>query len=159
MSARRAPSSLPARDTSEDFLEPTRESRRNLALIWTLLAAVGALIVWWLKPALLSYVMALPACEQLPWLRAFVVAALVSPLAIAAWAANHARKVLRCGQLPLPGTWVFQRTPILRGRRAQLRAYLLLVAAVGAVAIPALGWPSIRQTPLFVTPSSCLLEP
>jgi hypothetical protein len=145
-----------ARDVADpDFLDPGPHDQRVLILSWIALAFAGALIVLWLKPALLAHVNALPVCDQLPWWRAFLVGALCAPVVVALWAVHYARKLLRYEQMPLPGTRVLRRTPIVRGRPVRLRAWLLIAVAAIAVLVSVACSREVMRTPIFDTRIFC----
>jgi len=74
----------------------------------------------------LEHAKTLPICEQASsfrWLWAAVWIGLVALCISAAWLAQRS---LRLNQWPLPGAWVFRRTPVRRGNSAKWRALVLL---------------------------------
>jgi len=140
---------------TNEFIEPTREGRRNLLLI----AAVGIIaagsLQFWLKPLLLAQLASLPLCERLRWLRICLLGAIATPPAFALWAVPHALRLHKFGQSPLPGTWVFRRTPIRRGRIVRLQAAFLLLFSLLALMFPIVGWHMLESTPIFAARPSC----
>lgn len=148
-------------DTSAQaqFIEPTRASRVKVI---ALLVGVG-IAVWaidrWVFPAYFGYITRLPKCDSLPWLRATVIGMSLFPLVLAAtWAVPTARKVLREGQWPISGTWVFSRTPIKRGPAVRWRAYALLAWSLLAAAIPFWGLYLMAPTPIFMSQAKCIQD-
>jgi hypothetical protein len=140
---------------SNEFIEPTRESRRNLLLLIAIGIVVGTSFKFWLMPALFAHINSLPLCDRLRWLRACLLGAISTPPLFALWAIPHAIRLLKLNQSPLPGTWVFQRTSIQRGRVVRLRAYFLLVTSVAACAFPVFGLHLLQSTPFSASPNSC----
>lgn len=140
---------------SDEFVEPTRDGRRHL--LWLLMLGIlaGALLQFWLKPAFLSYVKSLPSCEQFKWLRIWLVSALCSPGLLALWGIVHSIRLLKSKQSPLPGAWVWRRTPVKRGEVVRLRAFALLFLSAVAIAVPVVGWHWITSTALFTPSRSC----
>jgi len=117
-----------------EFIEPTPASRRKLA-IFLVAALIGGVALIELAQGHLAELRTRPVCEAidpfLSWL-AFVLGGL---LLCAAWVAWMARRALRVNQWPLPGTLVFRRTPIRRGRPVVWRAYAMLAWAILVVAL------------------------
>jgi hypothetical protein len=140
---------------SDEFIEPTRESRRNLLLLAVVGIVVGVSLQFWLKPVFLEHMSSLPLCDRLKWLRACLLGVIATPPLLAFWSIPHAIKLLKLDQSPLPGTWVFQRTPIRRGRVVRLKAYFLLVLSLATLAFPLVGWHLLQSTPIFVPTKSC----
>jgi len=119
-----------------EFLEPTPASRRKLTALLVAALAGGASLIEWLK-SYLAELKSRPICDTLEPVLVLGILILASLLLLSAWVAWTARKVLRLDQWPLPGTWVFRRTPIQRGRKVVLRAYAMLGLAVLVVAFVA----------------------
>lgn len=115
---------------SEEFIEPTRQSRRNLLLVYAALVIGFVFLQSWAMPAFFDYGKSLPPCDQVIVLIKAIIATLLFPVAIGIWGVFHARKLIELKQFPLPGTWVFRRKLIKRGRAIRYRAYALLVLSV-----------------------------
>jgi len=138
------------------FIEPTPAGRRKLVAMLLGAVVAGLVIKLWLSPAYFAHIRGLPVCDQLPWLRGTLISAMVIPFLIAAaWAVPTALKLLRHGQSPLPGTLVFVRTPIKRGRAVRWRAYGLFAWSAVALMLPVLGWHLMAQTPIFSPSARC----
>ena len=139
------------------FIEPTPTGRRKIVAM-ILGALVAAMVIkLWLSPAYFRYIDGLSVCDQLPWLRGTLISAMVIPLVVAAvWAVPTALKLLRHGQSPLPGTLVFVRTPIQRGRVVRWRAYGLFASSALAALLPIWGWHLVAQTPVFSPQARCM---
>lgn len=122
---------------SEEFLEPTRQGRRNLLLAFAALAIGFLLIQAWAMPAFFDYVNVLPSCERISALEKLTIALLLLPaMAAGAWGIVRARKLIRLEQFPLPGDWVIRRTPIRRGRVVRRNGYALLAISVALLVLP-----------------------
>lgn len=139
-----------------DFIEPTTKSRLKVALFVALcLVFVAATHVFW--PRFMQHIQALPLCDQLPWLQAILIAFYLFSPFTAIVLIRHARKIFSSNQVPPPGTLVFFRTPIRRGRTAALHAYASIAVAVSAIAIPlffvAKAWPTV--SPIFISVAQC----
>jgi hypothetical protein len=141
-----------------EYIEPTRESRRNLLLLVVVAIAVGGAIRFWLFPALFAHIGTLPKCGQIKWLRNCLIVVVASPPLYALWAVPHAMRMLKLNQSPLPGTWVFRRTPIARGRVVRLRAFGLLFLSAIAPAFPVFGMHQLQSTP-FAFPNKICPQP
>ena len=119
---------------SGDFVEPSADARRKLLALYFAAVLVAALLVFFVRPTLLGFIGSLPACERARW-SLTLLAALLAPLPfVAAWVALHARRLIAVGQWPLPGAWVWRRTPVRRGRALRVQAYALMACATGLVA-------------------------
>jgi len=138
------------------FIEPTPAGRRKIVAM-ILGGMVAALVIkLWLSPAYFAHIRGLPVCDQLPWLRNTLIVGMLLPLVVAlAWAIPTALKLLQHGQSPLPGTLVFVRTPIKRGRAVLWRAYGLFAWSVFAAMLPILGCYLLVQTPFLSPPAKC----
>ena len=145
-----------AASVQAEFIEPTPASRRKIIAMILGGVIAGLIIKLWLSPAYFGHIRNLPACEQLPWLRDTLIVGMLLPLVIAvAWAIPTALKLLQYGQSPLPGTLVFVRTPIKRGRAVRWRAYGLFAWSVVALVLPIWGWRLVAHTPIFSPPAKC----
>lgn len=143
---------------SDDFIDPTPEGRRNLLLLLLLGIVLGGALQFWLKPAFFASLHSLPPCDQLKWLRVCLIAALATPPLLTLWAIPHSLKMLKYKQSPLPGAWVFRRTPVRRGRAVQLQAFFLLLVSAFCLAFPFLGWQVLKSSPIFAPTKVCILE-
>jgi hypothetical protein len=137
---------------SDEFIEPTPESRRNLLLLFFAALVVAGALKFWLMPALFSHIAGLPRCEQLRWLRGVLLVAIATPAIFGMWAIPQSLRLFKLNQSPLPGTWVWRRTPVRRGRAVRLRAAYVLVVGLAALAFPILGLHLLQSTP-FAAPS------
>jgi len=140
---------------TDEFIEPTPQGRRNLVALWV----IGVVIVFsyrlWLGAALLGYIHSLPLCDQLPWWRGLLVSVWALFFLVALLCTWNAIKLLRQGQFPLRGTWVFQRIKIQRGVAVRRRAYLLFSASALAVFLAWYCWESLSNTPIFHPIGKC----
>lgn len=108
-----------------EYLEATSQSRRRLGLVLVFAMILGVGMIEALEVHL-DQVKALPICDQVNSFR-WLWAALWTGLAVLCiWVAWLAQRSLKLNQWPLPGAWVFRRTPIHRGNSAKWRAYALL---------------------------------
>ena len=141
---------------SPAYLDPTTNGRLKLAS----LAVAGMLFVAAVKaywPMLMGHITSLPFCEQLPWYQGMLLwACSLCPFAVLVLI-RHARRILASGQVPPPGTLVFFRTPIKRGRTALLHAYTSIAVAgtsvVVAIFVAARVWPAV--SPIFISVARC----
>jgi hypothetical protein len=140
---------------NNEFIEPTRESRRNLLLLIAVVAVSGGLIKFWLMPAFFAHIATLPRCDQIVWLRNTVLAVLATPPVMALWSVPHSLRLLKLNQSPLPGTWVFRRTPVRRGRSVRIQACFLLALSVAMLAFPVVGMHLLRSTLFAPSPKIC----
>jgi hypothetical protein len=138
-----------------EFLGPSLGRWRTLLFqIAVLIVGYGALVYW---PELMRLVGRLPPCEQLPWWRAIAIGlalVFVVPAASLVWDGYRA---LRLRQWPLPGTLLFRRRRVKRGRSVLFHAYASFVAAATIIAffgyLAQLAWPELR--PAFATYPVC----
>ncbi|WP_266172032.1 hypothetical protein [Dyella subtropica] len=140
---------------TDEFIEPTPQGRRSLIVLLVIGVVLAISYRFWLQPALLGYIHSLPLCDQLPWWRGLLISVLVSFLFVAFLSTWNALQLLRHGQSPPPGTWVFQRTKIQRGVAVRRRAYFLLAIAALAVLIAWYCWQNISTTPIFHPRGEC----
>lgn len=141
--------------TNQDFIEPTRESRRNLLVLIVVAVLVGAAIKFWAMPAFFAHVASLPRCEQIARLRESLVVLVCTPPLFAVFHIPYAIRMIKLNQAPLPGTWVFVRTPIRRGRVVMLRACLMLLLSLAALAFPLFGLHLLQSTPFAYPLATC----
>lgn len=140
---------------NNEYIEPTPEGRRNLLLLTAAAIIVGGAFKLWLTPHFFAYIATLPPCDQLPWLRGCLLAAIATPALFGAWGIPHAIRILKAKQSPLPGTWVFRRRPIKRGRALRIYAAGLILVSLAALAFPLFGMHLLKSTPFAVTPKIC----
>ena len=139
-----------------EFIDPSPKGRARLVLL-SLVAVAGyvAIDIYW--PRFMGHVKGLPLCEQLPWLRGFVVAFVGIVVSMASMLGWQGYRILRSGQLPLPGALVFRRTRIRRGASVLMQGYLFCALALAIVAgfaylLPK-GWSFVY--PLFLPAGAC----
>ena len=123
-----------------EFVEPTAKTRRNLLALFAVALLVGALLKFVLQPAVLGFIKQLPECEQARWSFGLLIASLCPLPVIAVWTSNYARKLLKFNQSPLPGAWVWRRTPVKRGRLVRLQAYAIIACSAALLAAPFYAW-------------------
>lgn len=140
---------------TDEYIEPTPQGRRNLAGLSIVGVVAAVLCRFWLQPTLFRYIQSLPVCDQLPWWQGLLSSALAALLFVASLCSWHALKLLRCGQSPLPGTWVFRRTRIQRGVAVRRRAYLLLFLSALAILAAWHGWQKLSATAIFHPTGKC----
>ena len=140
--------------TEHRYIQPTSAMRAKL--IGASLAAVGVSIAFerWVSPRL-AWVASLPTCESLPWVRLELVTGVLICWFIGYMALKHGLATWRCGQTPLPNTWVWSRTRIRTGKYAKFAA----IAALAMSAIFLVGpvflivWQKFYL--IFCIPESC----
>jgi hypothetical protein len=121
---------------TEDFIDPTPESRRKLLWLIAAVLLLGALATYWLLPWFRMQMQVLPPCEAIRLARwALLVLLLSLPLIAMGWALPLAWRLWTTGQFPPPGTWVVRRTPIRRGRAVRIRAVALVLWSVLSIAL------------------------
>ena len=140
---------------SDEYIEPTREGKRNLLLLIAICILFGAAMRFWLLPAYGEYIASLPKCDQIVWLRATLMVIISTPPLITLWAIPHAIRMVKLNRSPLPNTWVLRRTPIKRGRAVFLRAFALLLISVLALAIPVIGIQFMQSIPFAAALKIC----
>jgi hypothetical protein len=134
-----------------EFVEPTAKTRRNLLALFAIALLVGGLFTLVLKPALLGFITQLPVCEQARWSFGLLIAYLCPLPVIAVWTGNYARKLLKFNQSPLPGAWVWRRTPVKRGRLVRLQAYATIACSATLLIAPFYAWYVLQ--PMFAAVS------
>ncbi|MEZ5457166.1 MAG: hypothetical protein R3F04_13830 [Lysobacteraceae bacterium] len=121
---------------TEDFIDPTPESRRKLLWLIAAVLLLGALATYWLLPWFRMQMQVLPPCEAIRLARwALLVLLLSLPLIAMGWALPLAWRLWTTGQFPPPGTWVVRRKPIRRGRAVRIRAVALVLWSVLSIAL------------------------
>jgi hypothetical protein len=119
----RSTRSLGCMDT--DYLEASPQSRRRLVLFFVFALVVGVVAIESLE-AHLDRIKTLSICDQITTFHWLWTGACLGLAALGVWAGWLAQRSLKLNQWPLPGAWVFHRTPIHRGNPARWRAYALL---------------------------------
>ena len=125
---------------TNEFVETSANSKHKLLALSVAAVSFGAALTFLLRPALSAYIKQLPACAQAQWSFGLLIGSLGLLPIIALWSGNYARKLLKHGQFPLPDAWVWQRTPITRGRMVQVRAYSIMLCSIAFLAIFFYGW-------------------
>jgi multisubunit Na+/H+ antiporter MnhB subunit len=137
---------------SEAYREATRGTRVRLALLLLAVLLVNLLLPPWLR-SYMADVGALPLCEQLVPLRAFIVGGYLVCVALAGLLAHAAVRTFRSGESPFPGAWVWRRTPIHRGWRATLDGLLLVLVAFAFLLAPGVALVESGVLALFDLPA------
>jgi hypothetical protein len=132
-----------------EFIETSGESRRKLLVLSLVAVVLGAVWTFLLRPALFAHIQGLPDCDQARWSVGLLLGALGLLPVAGLWAGHYARKLIRHGQFPLPGAWVWRRTPITRGRPVRYRAYAIGVCSAALFALFLYGgvvfWPMVAN--------------
>ena len=123
---------------SDEFIEATPASRRKLAAIFVVAIVGGLVTLEYMLPEYLAYIRTLPFCDQVDWVEATFLMLLLGFAIPVPWLGHSAREVLRREQWPLPGSWVWNRTPVERGPGVRRRGRAMLAAAVSLLVIPLL---------------------
>lgn len=115
------------------FLRTDARQRRNLALLSIGLLVFAVLFFSVCMPALKGWVFTgyTDTVVHRFALVCYAIATLM--LVVAACVAGYARRVLRSGQFPLAGTWVFNDTRLQRGAAARAYAWGMLGVAACCV--------------------------
>jgi len=124
-------------------IEPTRTGRIRIAkraVRYSSLLIMFYVLVYMLLP---RHVRTLPPCEAIWWHRGEAAATAVLLVAIGVFMFAQSWRAFRQGQWPSPGTDVFVRVKILRGRQlwllvANTVAYWAIVAWAISLAAPVL---------------------
>jgi hypothetical protein len=116
-----------------EFIEPTAASRRKLAMLFVVALIAGVGIIELLK-AQTAELNTRSICESITTVWLWFVVAFGGLIMCGIWAAWMAHQALKLNQLPLPGTWVFRRTPILRDGAVKWRAYAMLGWSIFVIA-------------------------
>jgi hypothetical protein len=120
---------------NDEFVETSAESKRKLLAL--IIAGVAIAL---LQRVLFAHVRQLPFCSQAHWSWGLLAGCLAMLPIVGLFTGRYALKLLHYGQYPLPGAWVWKRTPITRGRAVRFRAYGLLLGTVAFFAIFLYGW-------------------
>lgn len=135
------PSSSKKQAPAPEFAEPAPGDRFKIAGSAAALAIGLALIHWLAVRPTLAWVRTLPGCEQATWLSGLLVGAMaLLPLLGAAVFVPIAVRVFQHDRMPPPGTWLWQRTRVWRGRRARWTAMAMVAWAVAAAPVPFFAW-------------------
>lgn len=118
------------RPSDSAFLRTDARQRRNLAVLMAGLVVLAVVFFFFGLPRLTAWVHAGTTAAVLRKLGIVCDVFAVLLLLTALWAAGYARRVLRSGQFPPPGTWVLRDTPLQHGAAARMRGW-----AVGIVAV------------------------
>jgi hypothetical protein len=123
-----------------EFIEPGVHARRNLLALYLAAVVIGALIVFFVRPALLTFLNGLPICERAQWSARLLLAYLAPLPVVGAWVVVHACRLLKANQSPLPNAWVWRRTPVKRGRPVRVQAYVLLACTAALLFVLLYAW-------------------
>lgn len=144
---------------TEEFAEPTPQSRRRF-VIQSVLIILAFLFAVWFGKLWFAFLKSLPACEDLPYIRAMLVAWVVVPSVIGVYGVWVGRRLLVHQQWPPPGRALFKRQRISRGRAVRWRAYWLLAISALSLATPIWGGYLLSLSGIFSPPvagSRCAL--
>jgi len=122
----------------EEFIEASPASRRKLAALFVTAIVGGLVTLEYVLPEYLAYIRTLPFCDQVDWVEATFLVLLLGFAIPVPWLGHSAREVLRREQWPLPGSWVWNRTPVERGPGVRRRGRAMLAAAISLLVIPLL---------------------
>lgn len=142
--------------TAAEFIEPGAFARRALPL----LVLAGAAALFAIDPLwaqLTAYVNTLGLCAKLRFGQGLVFAFAAIPLLMVAFSAWRALRIVRSRQSPPPGTLVFGKTRIHRGRRATLDALGWALIALALAAACAFAGPKGMElfAPVFGNVDAC----
>ncbi|MEP7044266.1 MAG: hypothetical protein ABI843_14475 [Dokdonella sp.] len=137
--------------STNEYAEPTPQSRRRFAVQWLVAGAILAvgLVVnhFWF-----AFLKSLPGCDDIPYLRATLLAWLIIPFLLGIYGLRLGRRLLVHQQWPPPDRPLFKRQRISRGRAVRWRAYGILVASVILLATPLWGGWLLGQSGIFSVP-------
>jgi hypothetical protein len=139
---------------SPRYIEPTPGARLKLAVGTGASILVGVAFSYWVQPKL-RWVASLSTCESLPYVRAELLVAIVLVWFMATVLYRSAAKIWRLGQSPVPGTWVWSRTPIRTGARAKFEAVALYCLSAALFVGPAVLVLWQRLYLVFCFPQAC----
>jgi len=135
------PSSDKTPASTPEFADPAPGDRLKIACSAAALALGLALVHLLTVRPTLAWVRTLPGCEQATWLSALLVGAVaLLPLLGAAVFVPIAVRVFRHDRMPPPGTWLWERTRVWRGRRARWTAVAMVAWTVVAAPVPFFAW-------------------
>ncbi len=126
---------------NDEFIEPTRHGRAGLILIWLVGVAGMAFLQFWVRPLLMT----LQGCDRVLLLERTLASGIGISMALVICGGYSALKALKFKQMPLPGSWVWRRTPVQRGRRVTLKAYVFLAGSVILVLSLAWSWTLMQK--------------
>lgn len=148
------PSSDKTPAPAPEFADPAPGDRFKIACAAAALA-LGLVLVHLLavRPTL-AWVRTLPGCEQATWLSGLLVGAMaLLPLLGGVVFVPIALRVFRHDRMPPPGTWLWQRTRVWRGRRARWTAGAMIAWVVLAIPTPFFAWQVIAPLQSRACPS------
>lgn len=135
------PETPPGPIDPHEHAEPAPGDRLKIACSAAALAVGLALIHLLAVRPTLAWVRTLPGCEQATWLTGLLVGGMaLLPLLGGVVFVPLALRSLRHGRMPPPGTWLWQRTRIWRGRRARWTAGAMIAWTVLALPVPYFAW-------------------
>lgn len=140
--------------TEHRYIEPTPAMRAKLVGASLATVGVSMAVDRWVSPRL-AWVASLPACESLPWVRIELIAGVLVCWYIGYMAFKQGLATWRCGQTPLPTTWVWSRTRIRTGRYARFAACAAFAMSAFFLAGPVvlIAWQEFYL--VFCIPQSC----
>lgn len=134
-----SPDPTPA--STPEFAEPAPGDRIKIACSAAALAIGLALVHLMAVRPTLAWVRTLPGCEQATWLSGLLVGAMaLLPLLGGVVFVPIALRVFRHDRMPPPGTWLWQRTRVWRGRRARWTAGAMIAWVALAIPTPFFAW-------------------
>jgi hypothetical protein len=139
----------------EQFIDPTPKSRRNLVLLYFGFAALLVLVRYVILPGIVEHMKLLPKCEQVPWLRNSITLALVFMVVLTLPYVVYAMRIYRLQQYPLPDAWVWNRTPVIRGRSASFRACSYCAIPILAITLSLVFWSLFLSMETLRMPPDC----
>lgn len=135
------PSPDNASTSTTEFAEPAPGDRIKIAGSVAALALGLALVHLMAVRPTLAWVRTLPGCEQATWLSGLLVGAMaLLPLLGGMVFVPTALQVFKHGRLPPPGTWLWRRTRVWRGRRARWMAGAMIAWTIVAAPAPFFAW-------------------
>jgi hypothetical protein len=129
---------------TQEYIEPTRQSRIGLSLVG--LTAIGvAFGLIYFGPTYFQPPSSHSVCEALDHYRGMMQKGSLFLIIPGLWLCYYASRLLRTGQSPAPGAWVIHRAVIKTGPEVTQSGYFLLLLGMLIAASPSFFWSDFSQ--------------
>jgi hypothetical protein len=113
---------------SLEIIRATARGRAWMIVLIALAVILVAFFQWFVFPLLDTALQAAPDIDAVKTLRLIFPGCAILGMLPALFLVATGWKVRRCGQFPLPGAWVWQDTPVKRGKCAGRLGWLCMAA-------------------------------
>lgn len=142
---------------SQEFINPTIYGKNILYLRLFTIFLIVCLFYYLGRPMWFGYIETLPYCEQLHWIKLYIIWAMLLPIIIAPFSIYYAYKIVKLNQYPLPNSLVFRKTLIRHGKCVKIRSAIVSITVIILLLFSAIGFNMLKNNKVFMQSCSITL--